>query len=426
MEFTVSIDIKGKPVAVGSILGESSADARFTYAADYLHATEAVPISLSLPLQSEPFSAEQTKCFFDGLLPEGSTRRAVASNLHLDENDYVQILYQLGRECIGALRVYRKGETPQASYDKLTREQVRELAREGAAESAAVVIETRLSLAGATGKVGLYRDPKTGEWYLPHGTAPSTHIVKQSHVRLERIVPNELLCLLTAKQCGIDVPETTIIDMGSGKDEDILLVSGRFDRRFSESPAFANELPMPLRLHQEDFAQALGIVASRKYESGDRHLAKMFALLRTHSSRPIEDQLKLWDRIAFNYLIGNTDGHLKNYSLLYSEDLKTVRLAPAYDVINTIGYKGMTHEMSFAIANATQIEDVTRDSFRMAAKEAGLGERMALNRLNDMIKRFRPALKSAAEALIHQGVKGIEELKATILDAGSERNLSTT
>ena len=128
----------------------------------------------------------------------------------------------------------------------------------------------------------------------------------------------------------------------------------------------------------------------------------------------------------FNYLIGNTDGHLKNYSLLYSEDLKTVRLAPAYDVIHTIGYKGMTHEMSFAIGNATQIEEVTRDSFRMAAKEAGLGERMALNRLDEMIKRFRPALESAAETLIHQGVKGIEELKAAILDAGSERNLSTT
>ena len=274
MEFTVSIEIKGKPVAVGSISGESSADARFTYAADYLHATEAVSISLSLPLQSEPFSAEQTKCFFDGLLPEGFTRRAVASNLHLDENDYVQILYQLGRECIGALRVYQKGETPQTSYDKLTREQVRELALEGATESAAVVIESRLSLAGATGKVGLYRDPKTGEWYLPHGTAPSTQIVKQSHVRLERIIPNELLCLLTAKQCGIDVPETTIIDLGSGKDEDILLASERFDRRFSEQSAFANGLPMPLRLHQEDFAQALGIPASQKYENGDRHLAK--------------------------------------------------------------------------------------------------------------------------------------------------------
>ena len=65
------------------------------------------------------------------------------------------------------------------------------------------------------------------------------------------------------------------------------------------------------------------------------------------------------------------------------------------------------------------------DLQRTAAKEAGLGERMALNRLDEMIKRFRPALESAAEALIHQGVKGVEALKAAILDAGSERYLST-
>ena len=45
MEFTVSIDIKGNQVAVGSISGESSADALFTYAADYLNAFEAVPVS---------------------------------------------------------------------------------------------------------------------------------------------------------------------------------------------------------------------------------------------------------------------------------------------------------------------------------------------------------------------------------------------
>ena len=417
MELEVSIERRGKPVTVGSIFGESSADARFAYAEAYLNAPEAEPVSISLPLQSEPFSSEQTRCFFDGLLPEGFTRRAVALNLHLDENDYVRILYQLGRECIGALRICRKGEVPHASYDKLTHEQVRELAREGATESAAVVIESRLSLAGATGKAGLYCDPKTGEWYLPRGTAPSTHIVKQSHVRLSRIVPNELLCLMTAKQCGINVPETTIIDPGTGKDEEILLASGRFDRRFSEQPVYTDNLPMPLRLHQEDFAQALGIPASRKNENGDRHLAKMFALLRTHSSQPIEDQLKLWDRIIFNCLIGNTDGHLKNYSLLYSEDLKTVRLSPAYDVINTTGYKGMTHEMAFAIGNSKRIEDVTRDSFRLAAKEAGLGERMALKKLDEMIKRFRPALISSAETLKRQGVKGTDELKDTILQS---------
>ena len=411
MEYFISIDIHEKPVLVGAISGTDSSDAQFRYDASYLNRTDAAaPISLSLPLQSDPFSAEQTKCYFDGLLPEGFTRRAVAEHLHLDENDYVEILYRLGRECIGALRIHKRDEVSEAHYEKLTMEQVRQLASEGASESVALVIESRLSLAGATGKVGLYHDPKTGEWYLPHGTAPSTHIVKQSHVRLKRIVPNELLCIETARLCGIDVPETTILDLGSGKDEDILLASKRFDRLATSE--------LPLRLHQEDFAQALGIPASQKYETGTHHLQQMFALLRTHSAQPIEDQLKLWDRIVFNYLVGNTDGHLKNFSLLYSADLSTLRLAPAYDMINATGYRGMTHEMAFAIGGTKQLEDITLDSFRLAAKEAGLGERMALDRLNNMLQRFRHALSDATEHLHTQGIPDVDELQETILHTG--------
>ena len=44
----------------------------------------------------------------------------------------------------------------------------------------------------------------------------------------------------------------------------------------------------------------------------------------------------------FNYLIGNTDNHIKNLSLLYSEDLKSIRLAPAYDIVSTVIYKSST------------------------------------------------------------------------------------
>ena len=280
------------------------------------------------------------------------------------------------------------------------------------------MVDSRLSLAGATGKVGLYRDDETGEWYLPHGTAPSTHIIKQSHVRLKQIVPNELLCLTAAKYCGIAVPDSFIIDLGTGEDADILLASERFDRRCSEQQKRINGLRVPLRLHQEDFAQAMGIPPEQKYEKGDGYLGKMFALLRSHSARPLEDQIQLWDRIMFHYLIGNTDGHLKNYSLLYAPDLRTVRLAPAYDIVHITGYPRMTHTMAFSIGTAKQLEEVTRESFRIAAQEVGLGQRMALDRLDDMAERFRPALDRAAVELEDLGVRGIEELRESILKTG--------
>jgi len=83
----------------------------------------------------------------------------------------------------------------------------------------------------AYGKVGLYYDEKEEKWYLPIGEAPSTHIVKQSHVRLKKIVANEQMCLLTAKYLGIEIPESFIVTTG-GDDETVLFATKRYDRKF--------------------------------------------------------------------------------------------------------------------------------------------------------------------------------------------------
>ena len=80
-------------------------------------------------------------------------------------------------------------------------------------------------------------------------------------------------------------------------------------------------MPVPRRLHQEDFAQALGIAAFNKYEKNNEgYLKQLFDVLRVHSADPMTDSLKLWDICVFNYLIGNTDNHIKNLSLLDGAD----------------------------------------------------------------------------------------------------------
>ena len=74
--------------------------------------------------------------------------------------------------------------------------------------------------------------------------------------------------------------------------------------------------------------------------------------------------------------------------------------------------------MAFAIGEARQLEEVTRDSFRSAAKEAGLGPRMAQERLDSLSERFCTALDQAAVSLESKGVKGIEEIRESILKTG--------
>ena len=213
IDLQVSIEKNGKQIAVGNIKGTEYADAFFAYSAEYLADAEAVPLSISLPLQEMPFTAIETRKYFDGLLPEGFSRRAVAEWLHEDEEDYISILRGLGRECLGAIQIKDLAEQEiDTGYEKLSKKRIRDLAREGATKSTELLIQSHLSLAGASGKVGLYTDNNGKDWFLPKGSAPSTHIVKQSHVRLNDIVINELLCTYTASALGIETVENNIID----------------------------------------------------------------------------------------------------------------------------------------------------------------------------------------------------------------------
>ena len=422
-ELHVSIEKNGNFISVGKIVGDNPSEARFQYSDEY-RTGNGTPISISLPIQEDEFSAERTAGFFEGLLPEGFTRRTVAQWMQVDEGDYLSILHGLGRECLGALCITEDGETVEASYEKINESQVQDLAAEGVTKSAELVTKSHLSLTGASGKVGLYFDQPTNAWYLPHGTAPSTHIVKQSHIRLEAIVTNERLSLMTAARCGLDIPPSFIINTGKGEEHEVLFATQRYDRSLASADVSVSGLPRPYRLHQEDFAQAMGIPAARKYEQGAHgYMRGMFELLRKYSSDPVTDQLKLWDTLVFDYLIGNTDAHIKNFSLLYGRNLRQIRLAPAYDIVSTVIYEQSTRNMAFSIGGATALDDITRDSFRTAAREAGLGERMAMRRFDAMADRFRKALHESAAELVHAGYPKAAELEERILDtAGVKQN----
>ncbi len=421
-ELKVYIEISGKQTLVGTIRGNDFTDAFFSYHDEYLSAGNPAQISISLPLQKEPFSPERTRNYFESLLPEGFSRTAVADWIKVDEKDYLTILSCLGRECLGAIKIVEGEDTGESAYERLPEASIKELAAEGATESTRILMETHLSLTGATGKVGLYYDEAADKWYLPRGNAPSTYIVKQSHVRLKNLVLNEQLCMLTAKNLGIAVPESFITNTGANDDE-LLFATKRYDRVFSDKKSI-NGLLCPLRLHQENFAQALGISPSDKYEKKpSAYMKRMFELIRNHSSDPVNDQKALLMSIIFHFLIGNTDCHVKNYSLLYGPDLRSKRLAPIYDLVATRVYK-TTSEMSFYIGGELDIEKIERIHFAQAADEAGIAERMVLHTFDEIAGRFENALTTATDELAKLGFEQAAKLKKDILRSGGYRNVS--
>ena len=410
----IYVEISGIKRLCGYIEGNSHIDSSFSYDRDYMDSDYGRAISIMLPFQDEPFSSNITRNFFEGLLPEGFSRRAVANWLKADENDYLAILEGLGKECLGAIMI-SDGKSEMAShYEKLGLNRVKELAAEGATKSTQLLMETHLSLTGASGKVGLYYDEKDNNWYLPTGNAPSTHIVKLSHVRLNHIVLNEQLCILTARNCDIEVPDSFIVNLGNAEDDEVLYATRRYDRCMSKD-IVVDGLICPYRLHQEDFSQALGIGAAEKYEKRPSgYLKRMFETVRKYSSNPLEDQKRLLEIIVFDYFIGNTDCHIKNYSLLYSEDLKRIRLAPAYDIVSTRVYN-LTKEMSFFIGGELDITRLTRDTFGNLSDEIGIGKKQILSIYDDISDKFENSLETAASELVFRGFSHAKDLKEKIV-----------
>ncbi|MDX2062307.1 MAG: HipA N-terminal domain-containing protein [Bacteroidia bacterium] len=77
----------------------------FQYAPGYLKRKAAQPLSLTLPLQAEPFTSRALLPFFDGLIPEGWLLQLGASYWKLERRDRMGLLLALCHDCIGAVSV---------------------------------------------------------------------------------------------------------------------------------------------------------------------------------------------------------------------------------------------------------------------------------------------------------------------------------
>jgi serine/threonine-protein kinase HipA len=80
----------------------------------------------------------------------------------------------------------------------------------------------------------------------------------------------------------------------------------------------------------EDFAQLMGLSRETKY---DASMEKVAQVIDRYCTFPAVEKIKLFKLTLVNFLIGNEDMHVKNFSLM-TRDGK-VELTPAYDILNT-------------------------------------------------------------------------------------------
>ena len=168
------------------------------------------------------------------------------------------------------------------------------------------------------------------------GLEPTTHILKAGSPSFPNQMLNEAICMRCARACGFDdAAEASLV---VADNNEVLLVSKRFDRtKTRERPA---GLPGVMRLHQADFCQLMGISADGlKYTPSDElvggYNTSLAATVSRESSQRYGDRSYIFDAQVFNYLVGNCDNHLKNYSMTWRPDWGGKSVSPIYEVTCT-------------------------------------------------------------------------------------------
>ncbi len=168
----------------------------------------------------------------------------------------------------------------------------------------------KLSISGVQPKLSVKLDKKQN--LLIPVAEGGEYILKPQISTFPNIPENEQCCMDIAEQLYIDVPFHCLIPL---KDKSLAYVVKRFDREKG------------VKIHQEDFAQILE--QTDKYKGSAEQMGRR---LEEISSAPGYDTQLLFERVVLNFILGNGDAHLKNYSISY-RDKNNIRLTPAYDIV---------------------------------------------------------------------------------------------
>lgn len=382
----------------------------FAYAPDWLTAPDAPDLSRAMPKRETEYDDAICKAVFGGLLPEEGQRTAIARALGVSPDNPFRLLAALGGDVAGALAFLPTGEhPPQATtgdpeplddtalselIERLPR--VPMLAGEGGA---------RLSLAGAQTKLPVVLIG--GQIAVPLPGQPSTHLIKPEPDRFSGLAANEAFCLALARVVGLDAVDAEWRQVNG---RPYLLVT-RYDRVAADGEI--------RRLHQEDFAQALGVPSNRKYAAeGGPVFRDCFVLLREAAARPALEVLKLVDAAIFNVIIGNADAHAKNFSLLRQDDVGgSIVLAPLYDLVGTVIWPELSPRFAMTFGGAGTLEQLEAKHFDRFASDAGVAAPFVRRRASQLAEAVADAIEGDLN------VPGLDnrELIATQADAIRDR-----
>lgn len=300
--------------------------------------------------------------WFEHLLPEvdGALRSAVARAAELSPSRGFALLLLLGEDLPGAIRVRAEGPS------ETLRTVARRVRMPDPDQGERQALPLRVSLAGVQFKISA-RVGKRGI-AVPGWDEEGDWIVKFASQRFLDLPQNEFLTMRWARAAGLDVPEVRLVATAEIEGIDNV-------REVAGELAFAikrYDRPAGGRIHQEDFAQVLGMgTGDAKYER-----TNVDTIVNIVASVAPEDVDELLARLVFCVLCGNDDAHAKNWSLWYPDPTRA-RLSPAYDLVSTVQWFS-DNPMALKLSGHRRFETVGLAAFGKLAERAGRDPRKAI------------------------------------------------
>jgi serine/threonine-protein kinase HipA len=382
----LDVRLHGQPI--GTLTRLPGDRVLFAFLEPYVADRQRATLSLSfhdalghLILDSRP---TQTRLppFFANLLPEGAMRDYLAARAGVKPEREFFLIAELGRDLPGALEI-----VPAAGTVRPERE---DESAEATPVSDASDNAFHFSLAGVQLKFSAVRNAAGGLTIPAHGVGGSW-IVKLPSSRFAGLPENEFAMMSLARAVGVAMPELALVPLQriSGLPPDAASLGNHAYaiRRFDRSTGGG-------QIHIEDFAQVFGVYPEQKYQRASyRNIAEV---LWSEAGEPgIAEFVR---RLVFNMLIGNSDMHLKNWSLIYP-DGRQAALAPAYDFVSTIAYLP-DDRLALTFVDSKEYRSITLEQFERFAVKARLPSKLTLQTAAETVSRFEHAWRNAGSGAI--------------------------
>ena len=254
-----------------------------------------------------------------------------------------------------------------------------------------------LTVAGVQKKLSLHLFSENNKPRLTLVNYPTGYILKPQVSQFESLPEAEQLVMSMAETVGImTVPHALI-----SKNSSYAYITKRVDRIITDTAV--------KMLAMEDFCQLDFRLTQDKYKGSYERCAK---IIERYSCRKGLDLTELFLRLVFSFVVGNSDMHLKNFSLLEtSEGSEMYQLSPAYDLLPVNVILPEDQEECALALNGKKM-NLRKKDFLVFADNCGLSRTSAEKMIQMVISKKGKFYKMCEESLLSEVMK--DQFKALI------------